>query len=95
MADHKVIKGATSSGFEYSVVADMLKNAEFLELFAKVQGGDTLKSFDLIEMALGADQKKKLYDHIRNEDGIVLIDTLTEEITEIFEELGKDNDVKN
>lgn len=91
----EVIKGKTSTGFAYSVKKKMLTNAEFLELFAKVNDGDQMKVFDLIEVSLGKEQKAKLYDHVRDEDGIVPLEALSDELTEIFDEIGKDEDAKN
>jgi hypothetical protein len=34
---------------------------------------------------LGKDQKKKLYDHVRTDDGRVPVEKLSTEIQEIFE----------
>lgn len=91
----EIVKGTTSTGFAYEVKKAMLQNAEFLELFASVQDGENLKSFKLMEMALGKEQKEALYDHLRDEDGMVPIEALNSEITEIFDELGKDSEIKN
>lgn len=90
-----IIKGETSSGFKYAVNKNMLNNVEFLEIFAKVQNGDQMKIFELIEMSLGAEQKKQLYDHVRDEEGMVPVDAVSKEISEIFEDLGKDPNTKN
>lgn len=95
MAKKEIVRGKTKSGFEFEVKKAMLNNAEFLELFAEVQNGDSMKVFGLVELALGKDQKARLYDHIRDEDGIVPVDALSTEAAEIFEALGSDNDVKN
>lgn len=86
--------GKTSSGFEYSVKKAMLNNAEFLESFAKVQNGDNLRMFELMDIAFGEEQKKALYNHVRDEEGIVPLDTLATELAEIFEQLGKDEGAK-
>lgn len=95
MASKGIVSGKTSTGFKYSVKKAMLKNAEFLELFAKVNNGDQMQIFNLIELSLGKEQKEKLYDHVRDEDGMVPIEQLSSEIAEIFEELGQDEDLKN
>lgn len=91
----EIVKGTTSTGFEYHVLKAMLQNAEFLELFAAVQDGDNLKSFKLLETALGKEQKQELYEHLRDEDGIVPVEALSKELEEIFTELGKDPATKN
>ena len=95
MAKNGIVKGKTSTGFEFEVKKAMLNNAEFLELFAQVQDGDQMKVFALIELALGKEQKGRLYDHVRDEDGIVPVDLLSNEAGEIFNALGSDNDLKN
>lgn len=91
----KLVKGKTSSGFKYEVNPAMIHNAEFLELFADVQNGNSMQSFALMEMALGKEQKKALYEHLRNDEGMVPVEDLTQEIAEIFEKLGEDDETKN
>ena len=95
MANSKDVVGKTSTGFEFSIKKSMLNNAEFLECYSKIQNGDNLKMFELMDIAFGEDQKKDLYDHIRDEDGIVPMDVLGEELTEIFDVLGKAQETKN
>lgn len=93
-----IVNGKTKSGFEFHVDADCLQDAEFLELFADVQsdGAGKLKIFDLIKKALGPEQKKKLYDHVRDaKTGRVPVDALAEEAGEIFSTLGDNPATKN
>ena len=90
-----MVKGKTSTGFEYEVDKDQMTNVEFLEQFADVQAGNSLGVFKLVETTLGKDQKKKLYDHCRNEKGMVPINRLNEEVAEIFAALAEANDTKN
>lgn len=92
-----VVKGTTSTGFEYEVNRTVLEDAEFLELFADVQSGgqNGMKIFALIRKALGSEQKDKLYDHCRTEDGHVPVSAVSDEITEIFTALGDNPETKN
>lgn len=94
MAKHTVT-GKTSKGFEYSVPKRMLTNAEFLEVFADVQNGDMMQVFKLIGIVLGKDQKKALYDFLRDEDGMVPVEAVSAELSEIIEALGKADETKN
>lgn len=87
-------KGTTKTGFEYEVSGALLNDAEFLETFGKVRKGDNMETFRLIEIALGKDQKEKLYDHVRDEEGHVPLDALTDEVSEIFTALGGQEDTK-
>lgn len=91
-----IVNGTTRTGFSFSVDSACLEDAEFLELFADVQSGkDGLKAFELIRKSLGDDQKAKLYDHVRTEDGRVPVAKLTDEIADIFETLGQSAATKN
>lgn len=91
----ETVTGKTSSGFEFSILKKMLNNAEFLEAFAEVQNGDTMKIFDLVKKTLGQDQKQRLYDHIRDEDGCVPTDVLANEFAEIVSALSEASETKN
>ena len=90
-----IIKGTTGTGFPFEINKDLLADAEFLELFAEVQNGGTMKTFALIKKALGDDQKSRLYDHCRNDAGIVPVDALTGEIADIFGALNENPATKN
>lgn len=90
-----MVKGTTKSGFKYEVDKDQLTNVEFLELFAKMQNGDGMVVFELLEIVLGTEQKKKLYDHCRDKKGMVPVDAVTEEVTDIFTTLSEAPATKN
>lgn len=87
--------GTTSSGFEFEMDDDLLKDAEFLELFYAVQRGDTGAIFELIEAAIGKKQKKELYDHVRNTAGKVMVEDLTPELEDMFKALSANPETKN
>lgn len=91
----KLVKGKTSSGFKYEVNPAMIHNAEFLELFADVQNGNSMQSFALMEMALGKEQKKALYEHLRGENGKVSRAKVDETAGEIIEFLNTSDATKN
>ena len=40
-------------------------------------------------LLLGKDQRKKLYDHIRDDNGRVSVEAVTNSFVEIFEALGE------
>ncbi|QBX15871.1 hypothetical protein [Streptococcus equinus] len=77
-----MIKGTTSSGFEFEIDEKQLKNYEFVELISEVDENELLMP-KLLKMLLG-DQVKALKDHIRDEDGIVPIEKMVQEIKDIF-----------
>ena len=77
-----MIKGTTSSGFEFEIDEKQLKNYEFVELISEVDENELLMP-KLLKMLLG-DQVEALKDHIRDEDGIVPIEKMVQEIKDIF-----------
>lgn len=78
-----MIKGKTKSGFSYHIKETALDNMELIEIIAEVDDEPLLVP-KLVKMLLGEEQKKKLYDHIRLDDGTVPSMALAEEIAEIF-----------
>lgn len=82
-------KGTTESGFTFEVDEEELNDMEFVELLADAQE-DSLMFPRLIERMLGKDQKKALYDHIRNKKGRVPVDATIDIVTEILTLAGED-----
>ena len=79
-----MIKGKTSSGFEYEILEEQLNNYELLESIAELDE-NTLALPKVVNMLLGKEQKNKLAKHLRNKDGIVPMDKMMGEVTEIFQ----------
>lgn len=77
-----MIKGTTSSGFEFEIDEKQLKNYEFVELISEVDENELLMP-KILKMLLG-DQVEALKDHVRDEDGIVPIEKMVQEIKDIF-----------
>ena len=77
-------KGVTKSGFEYELTDERLNNFELFDVMAEVDENSLLIP-KMLTLLLGKDQKKALYDHLRDEKGIVPIEKVTEEIKEIFD----------
>lgn len=91
MSKPKGQKGKTKSGFEYEIPAHHLDNYELLELFAEVDENPLVVP-KLITLLLGTEQKDRLIEHLRTEDGNVPIESVTNELTEIMKE---SDEVKN
>lgn len=89
-----MITGETKSGFKFSVDADAVKDMEFLELVGEAEDNPT-KLGKMYECLLGKDQKKKLYDHVRNKNGRVPIDQVKAESDDIFDAINNDGETKN
>lgn len=90
-----LVKGKTKSGFEFEVDSGHLANWELLEMIAELQNGNGLLAFTVLRTILGDDQKKRLYDHCRDDKGMVPVDAMNAEISDIFAALGEANASKN
>jgi len=80
----EVIKGKTTSGFEFEINRDKLDDMEFIDLLADLKDGDYLKFSRIADFMLGKDQKARLYEHIRKVHGQARISLFAEEMKEIL-----------
>ena len=85
------MKGKTSTGFEFDIEDERLDDMELVDIMAEIDENPLLMP-KLCRMLLGDGQKKRLYDHLRNEEGRVPIEAVTNAIQEIFNSPG---DLKN
>ena len=85
------MKGKTSTGFEFDIEDERLDDMELVDIMAEIDENPLLMP-KLCKMLLGEEQKKRLYDHLRFEDGRVPIEATTNAIQEIFNSPG---DLKN
>lgn len=79
-----MIKGKTESGFNFKIDEATFNDMELLELLVDADNGNYLAISKVLDIILGQDQKKKLYDHVRNDNGRVQIDLVTNEVKEIL-----------
>lgn len=79
-----MIKGITDSGFEFEIDERQLDNMEFMEALADASE-DGVSISKAIRLALGADQKKRMYDFVRTDDGRVPTTDALGLFTEILE----------
>lgn len=83
MATHVI----TSTGFEADIDESVLDNMELMEAVYAINDKDLKPFINLAKLMLGEDDKKRLYDHIR-ENGRVPIRKFSAELTEIMNSLG-------
>lgn len=76
-------KKKTSTGFSYEIDEKALNNFELLDMLGDLEENPLLLP-KIIKLILGEEQKKALYDHVRDKDGTVPTDRIEEELTEIF-----------
>lgn len=83
-----MIKGRTSSGFEFEISRDIINDYELVENLGELEDNPLMLG-KIVNQILGKEQTIKLKDHIRNENGIVPTDKMTKEIIEIFQNGGE------
>lgn len=66
-----MITGKTKSGFVYAISEKRIHNMELLDALVEVERGSDAGLSDALNLLLGKDLKKKLYDLHRDGDGIV------------------------
>lgn len=77
------MKGKTSTGFEFDIEDERLDDMELVDIMAEIDENPLLMP-KLCKMLLGEEQKKRLYDHLRSEDGRVPIEATTNANQRIF-----------
>lgn len=87
-----MIRGKLESGFEYEVDESIGDNMELLD--AIVEADENPLAFSkVVKLLLGEDQRRKLYDHLRTDNGNVPIMAVSNAVAEIFR--GSGQAVKN
>ena len=79
-----MISGKTKSGFEFTISKARLENYELIESLSEVDENPLLLP-KTVNLLLGKEQAVKLKDHLRDKEGLVPTDKLTDEIMEIFQ----------
>ena len=77
-----MITAKTNDGFEVELDEDFLDDAELMETLVSVKDNVTA-TFILRDNMLDAENKKRLYDHLRNEKGKVPFSALDSAISEL------------
>lgn len=86
-----MIEGKLESGFAYQIEDHVLDNMELVDAIVEAEENPLAVS-KVTKMLLGSEQRKRLYDHLRTEDGNVPIVAVSEAVAEIFRSSGQ---VKN
>ena len=83
-----MLTGTTKSGFYFEIDETALDDMEFVEALAELEE-NALKFPKVCTMLLGKAQKKKLYDHFRDENGKVPVEVISNAIAEIMTMAGE------
>jgi len=79
-----MLKGETTSGFNYEIPEENLNNYELLEELGELDT-NPLALGRVVNLLLGKDQANALKNHVRTDTNIVPSDKMTNEITEILQ----------
>lgn len=79
----------TKSGFEFDVPKSVIDDMQVLDAVVELESDNPLAISTLCTHILGAEGKKKLYDHVKTDDGRVPIRAVGTEIGEIFGAFGR------
>lgn len=92
-----MIKGKTSSGFEYQIEDDARDDMELLEAFMEIDDGKIGALRKVIKSLLGDEQKTALYDfHRDKKTGRVPASKIMADLSEILNDAGEQSTaVKN
>ena len=85
-----MIQGKTRTGFSYEIAEDTMNNMELVDAMAELdEGGHPFALSRVCLLLLGKEQRKRLYDHIREKDGKVPPQKMGEEIADIIRGYGE------
>lgn len=89
-----MIKGATSSGFEYEVNEKVLSDWTFVKAVAASGSKDNTRQMEgytkLVNLLLGDEAEERLCEHLRQEDGLVPVEKISGEVLEIMQAIGEE-----
>lgn len=83
-----MIKGETRSGFQFEVEENALDNMELVDALAEADGDSPMAVSKVVLMLLGKEQRQKLYDHLRAEDGRVPVVAVSEAMEDVLKAFG-------
>ena len=76
------------NGLELEVNENSLNNMELLDALEEMTDGNELAISKVVKLMLGKENRKKLYDFIRDKDGRVPLEIVDKCLTEIMMLLG-------
>ena len=77
-----------SCGFEADIDETRIADMEFMDAINDIQEGDLTGLSKLAGIILPKPERKKLYDCVRNEDGLATIDKVGDMLFELLDQLG-------
>lgn len=79
----------TASGFTAEVNESAVDDMAFLDLLCEIDDGDPHALRRLVSCLLSEDDAKRLYAHVKTEDGRIPVSAVNAEVTDIIRAIGK------
>ncbi|MCD8087131.1 MAG: hypothetical protein LUE22_00885 [Oscillospiraceae bacterium] len=83
-----MIEGVTRSGFAFAVDELVADNMELVDALADSSDENPLAISTVCKLLLGADQRKRLYEHLRTEDGRVPLSDVSDALVDVLNSFG-------
>jgi hypothetical protein len=91
-----MIEGKTSTGFVYKIDDDVLDDMELLDALIDMDNGDMSSYRYAIKALLGEEQRKALYEHVRDKKtGRVSAKKVFEAFAEVLNSAKENQAIKN
>ena len=78
-----MVTGKTKSGYEFSIEKEKFNDMELMDMLGEMHDNPFMLG-NVIEKILGKEEKKKLYDSLRNEAGRVPVEAAQDALDCIF-----------
>lgn len=79
-----MLKGKLSCGYEYEMNEEIFDNMELMDAIAESDGEEPLALVKVCNMIFSKEEKEKLYNCLRKEDGRVPVTDVSKAIVEII-----------
>lgn len=84
-----MVRCETKTGFVCELPENVIDNMELLDVMADESIDAAFRASAAVKMILGVENRKRLYDHLRTEDGRVPVAAVNEALEDIFQSFGK------
>lgn len=82
----KIIK--LSSGLELEISEDVMNDMELVDILAEAGENDPIAVSKICKKIMGTENRKKLYDSVRNDAGRIPVEKISSAVEEIFKSFG-------
>ena len=84
-----MVRCETKTGFVCELPENVMDNMELLDVMADESIDAAFRASAAVKMIFGVENRKRLYDHLRTEDGRVPVAAVDEALEDIFQSFGK------